>query len=183
MLKRLVTIALSLSMILVFAACGGEENALSTEYTSWNSFGDITYEIPDGYTYTEGYDNFILYEKPLNDKITRQININRIDQKEMEILEWEQSSPKEAYYAYKPAEDDPYVEFGTIAGYDSYTAIRPYAKDGQIYDAESVMLADDVIYMVSLLTVDEEQNYVEDEPLSDEEIDEYKAFIASIKTK
>lgn len=179
MLKRLAAIALSLSLIFVFTSCSGE----STEYTSWNSFGDITYEIPDGYTYTEGYDNFILYEKPLSDKLTRQININRIDQKEMEVLEWEYSSPEEAYYDMKPNEDDPNAEFGTIAGYDGYTLISPYNDDDQIYDASSAILADDALYTISLMTVDDEQNFVYEVPLSDEEIDEYKAFIASIKTK
>ena len=44
-------------------------------------------------------------------------------------------------------------------------------------------MADDIMYDIELGTFDSEENPNYEVPLSDEEIEEYKAFIASIKQK
>ena len=44
-------------------------------------------------------------------------------------------------------------------------------------------MADDILYDIELGTYDDEENPSYEVPLSDEEIEEYKAFIASIKKK
>ena len=183
MKKLLVAIALSLSLMIAFASCGGAEDQSSTNYNTMNSLGDITYELPEGYEYDIGNNDFIIYKKAVNDKLTRRIYVTKMSQKHLQDLDSEYSSPEEAYNAEKPAEDDPDAEFGTIAGYEGYTYISPYYEDEQIHAAYTAFMADDILYDIELGTYDDEENPSYEVPLSDEEIEEYKAFIASIKKK
>ena len=54
MKKLLVAITLSLSLMISFTSCGGAGDQSSTNYNTMNSLGDITYELPEGYTYDIG---------------------------------------------------------------------------------------------------------------------------------
>ena len=63
MKQLLVAIALSLSLMIAFTSCGGAGDQSSTNYNTMNSLGDITYELPEGYTYDIGNSDFIVYKK------------------------------------------------------------------------------------------------------------------------
>lgn len=160
----------------------GDGAAILKSMMNTDSIGSIAFEVPEGYTLTDMYKDFITFTKD-GGEVTLQINIS--DEESLKYAEDENgnhpSSLKEWYenFIYEGTEQT------KIAGYDGH--IDKYtAEDDKYHNVNAEFLTDDAIYHVNMGTDswDENGNLKPDAPeLTDEDLAVFDAFVASLKQK
>ena len=147
------------------------------------NIGSLTYAVPEGFSVSRIGENFIELNKEGSPVY---LQISMTTENELQYCQKADGSVPESLEDWFNVSIYEGIEETEIAGYKGYIDKNPYDDEGNCYDVNAGLLADDAIYNVYMGTDahDTDGNLKEDAvPLTDEDLAAFDALVASLAKK
>ena len=149
---------------------------------SAGSLGDITYDVPEGFSVASVSDSYNDFEKE-GSEIS--LGINMTDESMLDDLENEDGSKPESLKEYFNAEERPDEDIKEVSGYNVYVYEYP-DEDGKYYNVSATFMTENAIYDIYMGSNSYDENgelKADAQELSKEDLAAFDSFIASIRKK
>lgn len=158
----------------------GDGSKFAAEIETPSELGEISFEMPEGYTAYDISEEFLNFKKEGSEAVIR---INRMTEEDVKNVEQDgkKLSSLQEYYGMNDVADE---DKTTIAGVEGHVFKYP-DEDGKIYHCNAAFMTDQAVYEINIDTNPYDENGLKPDavPLTDEEIAEFDALVQSIKMK